>query len=111
MAKDRLDIRGLDKAEVLAALYNSAKPLGMGWLHFDPTPMTVAEAQEVINAGGNAAGDYPAWPSRNKMYFDYFKGRVMKVDISGDELYTGLYDRDNGEGAAERALSSLRVFA
>jgi len=32
----------------------------------------------------------------------------MKVDLSGDVLKTWLYDRDNGQGAAERALRKLR---
>ncbi len=41
------------------------------------------------------------------MYFDYLFGRVMKVDISGDELQTRWFDRDNGEGAAERAINAL----
>ena len=29
-----VDIKGLNKAEVLAALYNNSKPLGLGFLHF-----------------------------------------------------------------------------
>ncbi|GAG30986.1 unnamed protein product, partial [marine sediment metagenome] len=37
-------------------------------------------------------------------YFDYLKGRVMKINLSSDELRTALYDRDNGEGAAAQAL-------
>jgi len=32
----------------------------------------------------------------------------MKVDLSGDELETALYDRDNGQGAAEMALAELQ---
>ena len=41
-------------------------------------------------------------------YFDYLQGRVMKVRIQGDELDPRLYDRDNGEGAAEQAIWVLR---
>ena len=41
-------------------------------------------------------------------YFDYVDGRVMKVDLSGDELHTGLYNRDNGIGAAEAVIDTLR---
>ncbi len=36
--------------------------------------------------------------------FDYLYGRVMKIDIRGDVLDPGLYDRDNGPDAAMRAL-------
>ena len=42
-------------------------------------------------------------------YFDYIKGRIMKVDLSSDTKFDEwLYDRDNGAGAAKRALESLR---
>lgn len=43
-----VDIKGLNKAEVLAALYNNSKPLGLGFLHFDAKDMTVAEAEELL---------------------------------------------------------------
>ena len=40
-------------------------------------------------------------------YFDYLKGRVMKVDLSEDDGFEEwLYDRDNGEGAAQSALDN-----
>lgn len=88
----KIDISKKDKAEVLAALYNASHPLGLGMLHFDPTPMTTEEARELLS---------------RTTYFDYLKGRVMKVDLSGEELETWLYDRDNGEGAAAKALSKI----
>lgn len=89
-----VDIKGLNKAEVLAALYNNSKPQGLGFLHFDAKDMTVAEAEELL---------------KQTTYFDYLKGRVMKVDLSHDDSFEErLYDRDNGNGAAEKAISSLR---
>ena len=80
----------MNKAEVLAKLYNNAKPQGLGILHYDPKNMTLTEAQELLDSG--------------QTYFDYVKGRVMKVDLSENELDPYLYDRDNGTGAAWRAL-------
>lgn len=88
-----MNIKGLNKAEVLAALYNAAKPQGMGFLSYDPKPMTVEEAQEILDSG--------------QTYFDYVFGRVMKVDLSKDELWTATYNRDNGYDAAEKALAHL----
>ncbi len=88
-----MDISKYKKADVLRILYNNSRPLGMGKLHFTPEEMTKEEAQAEIDSGYT--------------YFDYIKGRVMKIDISSDELRTELYNRDNGEGAAERALSVL----
>ena len=89
-----IDIKGLNKAEVLAALYNNSKPLGLGFLHFDPKEMTVAEAEEIM---------------KQTTDFDYLKGRVMKVDLTSDDSFEEwLYDRDNGNGAAQRAIDALR---
>ena len=85
-----MDISNLDKAAVLAALYNHAKCQGSGFLDSDPEPMTVESAREILKTG--------------QTYFDYVKGRVMKVDLSGGFLDPRLYDRDNGPGAAERAI-------
>jgi len=93
IAKMNVSIKGLSKAAVLAALYNAAKPQGLGFLHYDATAMTVREAEELLKKGN---------------YFDYLKGRVMKIKIDGDELDSWLYDRDNGQGAAEKAIAALR---
>ena len=84
-----IDISKRDKAEVLAALYNAAKPQGMGFLHYTPDPMTKEEAVALL---------------AKDTYFDYVKGRVMKVDLERDTFDPRLYDRDNGDGAAARAL-------
>lgn len=84
---------GLDKAKVLAALYNAARPQGMGFVRYDPTPMSIEEARGLL---------------QHTNQFDYLKGRVMKIDFGGDGLDTRLYNRDNGEGAAEMAIMSLQ---
>ena len=90
-----VDISGLNRAEVLATLYNNSRPLGMGFLHYDPTPMTINEAATLLKDG--------------KGYFDYLKGRVMKISFDeSDELSTYLYNRDNGEGKVEELIYTLR---
>lgn len=95
-----VNISGLSKAAALAALYNASKPQGMGLLQFTPQPMTIEEAQALLDTPGE----------RNGHYFDYLKGRVMKVLVptDGDEIDERLYDRDNGAGAAERAIAAIR---
>lgn len=84
-----IDISNMNKADVLVKLYNASKPLGLGFLHFTPEDMTVSEAELLLT---------------KYQYFDYLKGRVMKVDLSEAEFDESYYDRDNGEGAARRAL-------
>ena len=87
-----IDISKLDKPKVLAALYNASHPQGMGFIHYDPTPMTEHDACMLLS---------------RQTYFDYVNGRVMKVDLSGTEFDPRLYDRDNGEGAALWAIEHL----
>ena len=41
-------------------------------------------------------------------YFDYLYGRILKVDLSGDEFDERLYERDNGRDSAARAISFLK---
>src|SRR4051812_13453607 len=66
----------------------------MGFLHYDPSPMTEDGAKEFID-GDN--------------YFDYLKGRVMKVSLANDDVNTQFYNRDNGPDAAEAAIAALRA--
>lgn len=94
--ENTIDISKLDKAEVLAALYNASKQQGMGFMHArGATWMTKEDAAKEIEATGQAVP-----------YFDYLHGRVMKVKLS-DTLDPWLYDRDNGQDAAARALQPL----
>lgn len=44
----RIDITGLDKAEVLAILYNHAKPNGLSYLNYNPQNITVEEARKAL---------------------------------------------------------------
>jgi len=91
-----VDIKGLDRGAVLAALYNNSKPQGMGLLCFDPAPMSADEARGVL-----AQSDW----------VDYLKGRVIKVKLpeGAESFEEWLYDRDLGKGAAEKAVAALRA--
>lgn len=103
----KINIAGLDKAELFAALYNHAKPLGMGFLQYDPAPLTKEAAQKLMEAGDDSSRMFPGM-GRRSMYFDYVKGRPLKIDLSGDEMDTHLYNRDQGDNAAEKIVAKLR---
>lgn len=89
-----IDIKGLDKAEVLLALYNGSHCQGLGFLQALDT-YTLEDAKRDLKESIDG-------------YFDYLHGRVLKVDLSGDSFDSWLYDRDCGEGAAERVINELR---
>ena len=98
----RINIQDADKAEVLAALFNASQQQGLGLLNPDGAKgMTVEEARECLQRGDDSMFGSPG-------YFDYLKGRVLKVDLGGTDFNPTLYDRDNGLGAAERALSTIK---
>lgn len=88
-----INIKGLNKAKLLAALYNASKTQGFGILQFEAKPMTEDEAAVLLE---------------RQTYFDYLKGRVMKIDLSSDELRTDLYNRDVGYGVAESIVEDAR---
>lgn len=85
-----VDISNKDKAEVLASLYNNSHHHGLGFLHYNPEPMSIEQARELL---------------KKATYFDYLSGRVMKISLESNTVCTLGYNRDNGDGAAERAIS------
>lgn len=90
-----INIKGLNKAEVLAALYNASKVQGMGFLQATGRPMTVEDAEYLLLMNTD---------------FDYLYGKVMKINLSSDECFEErLYDRDVGEGAAQKVITALRM--
>ena len=93
MPKVRLN--NVTREAALAALFNRAKPQGLGMLQYDNTHvMTENEARFVLMNGD---------------YVDYLEGRVIKVDFKNpEEIDTTLYDRDNGKDAGEAAVSFAR---
>lgn len=101
-----INISGLDKTEVLCALFNRAKQVGAGAI-FHPEgarQMTLDEAKTYLQLGDDMTRQFNKPPS---LRFDYLLGRPLKVDLSQDDLFIGLYDRDHGPGAALEALQPL----
>jgi hypothetical protein len=103
--RNTIDINGLDKAEVLAALYNNAKMLGIGFFGQQALgskagqKMTKEEAQKEIDeilGGGYELG------------FDYLHGKPLKINIAGNQLNASIYDKYNGEGAAAQAIQQVK---
>lgn len=90
-----VDISGLDKAAVLKTLHDNTRPLGLGRLH--ARNVTIEDARADIADFG-----------KRRLSFEYYNGRPLKVDISGDSFNELFYDRDAGPGAAQRAIDSLR---
>lgn len=135
-----INISKYSKAEVLKALYDGSKPLGMGILHYDTTPITIKESQSFIDMYGKSLKENINYIKEQELiflethkglsvnmiqdvktetkksienaknqsfYFDYLKGRVMKISLASDILNPSRFDRDNGEGEAERLINGI----
>jgi hypothetical protein len=88
-----VDYTGFSKEEALIALYNRARPQGMGVFQYVPGSMSLDLAKKLL---------------KDSTYFDYIYGRVLKVDLRNDGYFDErLYDRDNGFGAAQYAIDEL----
>jgi len=103
MADPIVDISGLDKAAVLATLYNRAgspRPGSAAALHYTPMPMSIEQSRAIIEE------DLAKYDSG--IHYDCLHGRCLKINITGDTMDSWLYDREYGEGAAQRAINELR---
>ena len=89
----KISLVGLNKADVLAGLYNASCPRAMGFMAYDSEPMSRVQAEILLKSSTD---------------FNYLYGRAMKVNLEGDELDTYGYDRDNGLGEAERIVAWIR---
>jgi len=91
-----VDIEGLDKATVLATLYNGAtKSVGTS------EDMTIDEAKRLISSGRD---------NTFLLVFEYVRGRPLKVDLGGSSFDPWRYDREtgNGKGYAAGLIAALR---
>lgn len=96
-----INIKGLDKAEVLYSLWHNSHAQGMSFLGLPQKEFTLERAKELIKETGY---DPEGENHPSCLYFDYVDGHVIKCNITGDEFDERLYDRDCGEGAALKAI-------
>lgn len=109
---DEIDIEGIDEAELLAALYNNARPMGMGYLRAQSGDMTIEQAREIIDVGDDHQRDFPGIRDKpiSGFHVDYVRGRPIKVEVCEGKLRGAqLYDRDWGNGACARIVEGLRA--
>lgn len=99
-----VNIKELNKAEVLAALFNNSKVQGLNAQLVElgiiekAKNITKVDAQILLDGFGD-----------HQIYFHYLNGKVMKIDLTSDEEFDErLYDRDNGAGAAQKTIDDLR---
>jgi hypothetical protein len=88
--QDECDITGLDKVEVLLALWNAAS--ANNYWH-TASSFTREMASKVL---------------RENPSIDYLGGKPLKVNLSGNAFNAYLYNRDNGAGLAQSVIAGLK---
>lgn len=92
-----VNIEGLPKPRVLAALYNNSRAVGIGKYQYNKNhKMTYREAEKLLEA---------------KTTFDLLYGRVMYFTIEPDaiEIDNSLYDKYlKDDGRMERVIDDIK---
>ncbi len=93
--RDLVDIRNINKAELLAGLYNRAK-FGKVVDRFHPprTAMTISQAWEIITERG--------------LIFDYLGDQALKVNLAGERLDPWGFNWNRRPQAAQTVIATLR---
>lgn len=107
-ARKKLSIAGLSKALVLKSLYDRACGHGRTFEELPPElrlfpmrkPMDINVAQRKID-------EYRS--EGRKLWFDYVDGKLIKTNISEDEIDATSYDNSHGPGAANDAIMLARL--
>lgn len=88
-----VDISGIDKVVLLRKMWASMAPASFFRMMPAAVPgFDATLAKEAV-----------------KKYIDYFQGRCIKTDLSGDVADSRLYDRDAGTGAMQRIVDGIRA--
>jgi len=107
-----VNIKGVNKSVLLAALFNNSQVVGMGFLQAGrgPQVMTTEQAQQVFDALDNGQQVHDNGRVGRLYYFDYLFGRPLKVDLSFDEVDDWGYDRDNGgPGTLQQIVNVIKA--
>lgn len=87
-----VDIRGINKVALLKALWENAKSDTLFTNYNTPPPLfDETGATKAVNK-----------------YIDYFDGRYIKTDLSGDVASPHSYDRNWGQGIFQKIVQSLK---
>lgn len=81
--------QGLDKAEVLLALWNAA-------------------SANLFHAAKSLSKEAATQALDSSSSIDYLAGKPLKIDLSGNTFSTYLYNCDNGENKAQKVIEDLR---
>ena len=98
-----IEVKGLDAAELIAALYNATKSIGKAQARDLGRDITAAEVSKDLPEHTDPDG---------VVRFDYYHGRALKIGIvDGELLGSVLYDQDAGKGTCAKVIAAVQKAA
>ena len=94
---DMVDVTGIDRKELLKALWENAKPAAFFMVYGTNSPsFDIDEAMRDVRHG--------------RTYVDYACGRCIKSDVFTEksEIDPRSYDREYGQGEFQKVVDSLK---
>lgn len=90
---NKINIENIDKLSLLKELWSNGSPAYFFQLHtfIEPPSFNYEIANNSLNK-----------------YIDYFCGRLIKMDLSGNEVDPFLYDEKYGSGTVQKIVNKLR---
>jgi hypothetical protein len=87
--EDYVDFSGFTKEQVVKALFNSTRHIGLGRLHNDKKELTQEDILNELRTNINYDG-------KIEQYIDYLKGKPLKINLTKFPfINSGGYDRDS----------------
>jgi hypothetical protein len=92
--ENAIDVSKLDLIEIVKAAYDLSRPVGLGYLHYDPEPLINEEAADLINL-----------ESKKVVALDYVRGRAVKFRVFKEN--NKLYIKDTWYDHTKQDLEEL----
>lgn len=102
--ENMIEITGIDLKKLVQEVYDLSRPVGMGFFHFTPEPLTDAEINDVlahsIVSGGKCV-----------LHLDYVKGRACKFGVWKYENRLYIHDHwyDHTDSELEILLERIGI--
>ena len=96
-----LDLTGVDLIKLVQEAYNLSDPVGMGFLHFVPGPLSDEEAKAILLAERERSQGSCVF------HLDYVKGRCCKFGVWVDSATGKLYTQDSWYDHTPEQLTTL----
>ena len=103
-----ITITTLDKPALLAAVYNRSHSVNASIMAEGYDVNHVMTRDEAMDIMTGLQKDRQGKSPHMIHYFDYYRGRYMKVNLTGDMVDPYMFDKEYGFGALQHIVDQVR---